>query len=88
MERIREPARAQRLARAILSDLVAYNAEKVRAGIQNDDLFERLGPEFDRARAFYEARVDPETAHKTNAFDRAIVDVVLYRSRSVPSHIW
>ena len=71
MEKVVEPARAERLARVILSDLAAYNTERVRAGIENDDLFERLAEELDQARSFFEERVDSETARKTNAFDRA-----------------
>lgn len=88
MEPIREPARAERLARAILSDLLAYHPEPVRKGIENDDLFDRLAEELSRARAFFEERVDPAVARKTNAFDRAVVDVLVYRSRNVSSHIW
>jgi hypothetical protein len=83
-----DPARAERLARAILSDLVVYNAESVRAGIENDDLFERLEEELERARAFFEEQVGAEMARDTNAFDRAVVDVLVYRSRRVSSRIW
>lgn len=88
MEKVVEPARAERLARAILSDVAAYNTERVRAGIENDDLFERLAEELDRARSFYEERVDTETARKTNAFDRAVVDILVFRSRTIASRIW
>jgi hypothetical protein len=70
MSRITDPRRAERLARAILSDVMLYNTERVRVGIQADDLFDRLRPELDEARAFFESRVDPEVAAKTNAFDR------------------
>ncbi len=83
-----ERERAERLARAILSDLVAYNAETVRAGIENDDLFERLEDELERARAFFEEKVGAETLRETNAFDRAVVDVLVYRSRRISSRIW
>jgi hypothetical protein len=88
MEKVVEPARAERLARAILSDLAAYNTERVRAGIENDDLFERLAEELDQARSFFEERVDSETARKTNAFDRAVVDILVFRSRRIASRIW
>ena len=83
-----DPARAERLARAILSDRVVYNAESVRAGIENADLFERLEEELERARAFFEEQIGAETARDTNAFDRAVVDVLVYRSRRVSSRIW
>jgi hypothetical protein len=88
MSRITDPQRAERLARAVLSDVMLYNVERVRAGIEADDLFDRLRPELDEARAFFERRVDPELAAKSNAFDRAIVDVVIFRSARVRSQIW
>jgi hypothetical protein len=86
--RIVDPQRAERLARAILSDVMLYNPEKVRAGIEADDLFERLRAELAEARAFFDERVDAEVAARTNAFGRALVDVLVYRSRSVRSKIW
>jgi hypothetical protein len=88
MERISDPERAVRLARAIVSDLVVYHAERVREGIAADDLFERLAPEIAEARLFFESRVEEEAAAKTNAFDRALVDVLVYRSGRHPSRIW
>jgi hypothetical protein len=88
VERIVDPARAERLARAILSDVMLYNADKVKAGIEADDLFERLREELDEARAFFEERVEAEVAARTNAFGRAVVDVLIYRSRAVRSRIW
>ena len=88
MERIADPARAQRLARAILSDVMLYNADKVRAGIEADDLFERLRQELEEARAFFEERVEADVAERSNAFGRALVDVLVFRSRAVRSQIW
>ena len=88
MSRITDPQRAQRLARAVLSDVMLYNPERVRAGIEADDLFDRLRPELDEARAFFERRVDPEVVAKSNAFDLALVDVLVFRSRRIRSRIW
>lgn len=88
MSAVNEPERVTRLARAILSDVMLYNAEKVRLGIEADDLFERLAAELAEARAFFDERVDGLVAARTNAFDRALVDVLVYRSRSVRSKIW
>lgn len=88
MDPIRDPVRAERLARALVSDLMIYDPEKVRTGIHEDDLFERLSDEIARARKHYAERVDPELASKANLFDRALVDVLVYRSRDVPSRIW
>jgi hypothetical protein len=88
MGRIADPERALRLARAILSDVMLYNVDKVRAGIEADDLFERLREELEEARAFFDERVEAEVAERTNAFGRALVDVLVFRSRAVRSKIW
>ncbi len=88
MEPISDPVRADRLARALVSDLMIYDPEKVRVGIRQDDLFERLADEIARARKHFQERVDPELAGKQNVFDRALVDVLVYRSRDVTSRIW
>jgi hypothetical protein len=88
MGRIADPERALRLARAILSDVMLYNVDKVRAGIEADDLFERLREELEEARAFFDERVEAEVAARTNAFGRALVDVLVFRSRAVRSKIW
>ena len=87
-ERITDPVRAQRLARALVSDLMVYQPEKVRIGIEHDDLFERLGEEIGRARRHFDERVDPELGVKFDQFNRALVDVLVYRSSAVRSHIW
>ena len=88
MDTISDPVRAERLARALVSDLMIYDPEKVRNGIRQDDVFERLSDEIARARKHFEERVDPELASKQNLFDRALVDVLVYRSRDVSSRIW
>jgi hypothetical protein len=71
----------------IVSDLAVYHAGDVRAGIENDDLFERLGERLAEARVYFEERVAPELARR-GLFDRAVVDVLVYNSRNVPSRIW
>jgi hypothetical protein len=88
MERIGDPARVVRLARAIVSDVMLYNPDRVRAGIERDDLFERLRPELDEGRVFFESRVQPEVAVKSNAWGRALVDVLVFRSKGIRSTIW
>ena len=88
MNPIEDPERAARLARAILSDVMMYNPEKVRLGIVHDDLFERLDAEIREARDYFAERVLPDVARKTGAFERALVDVLVYRSRHVRSPIW
>ena len=87
-EPIVDPERAARLARAILSDVVLYNPERVKLGLERDDLFERLGPEIEEAQTYFESRVDSEIARKTGAWGRALVDVLVYRNAHIRSRIW
>jgi hypothetical protein len=88
MARIADAERARRLARAMLSDVLLYNRDAVREGLERDDLFERLQGHFEEARAYFESRVDAELLHKENFVDRAIVDVLICGSRSVRARIW
>jgi hypothetical protein len=85
---IHEPERATRLARAILSDVMLYHADQVRRGIEADDLFERLAAELEEARVYFESRVESDVARASNAWNRALVDVLVFRSRGVRSRIW
>lgn len=88
MPRIADAERARRLARAIVSDLLLYDTDAVRAGIQADDLFERMRERFDEARAYFDARVEPDLASRQDFVGRAIVDVLVRGSGDVPSRIW
>lgn len=88
MSEIHEPERAQRLARAILSDVMLYHEDAVRLGIEADDLFDRLAGELEEARVYFESRVEANVARTSNAWNRALVDVLVFRSRHVPSRIW
>lgn len=88
MSGLSEPARVARLARAILSDVMMYHAREVQQGIEADDLFERLAPELERAQLYFESRVEADVARADNSWNRALVDVLVFRSRHVRSRIW
>jgi hypothetical protein len=83
-----EKAKANRLARAIASDISLYNETKIIQGIENDSLFDVLKAELDEGRDLYKSRVSPEIYAKTNYFERAIVDIVVARRGNVRSKIW
>ncbi len=83
-----EKAKANRLARAIASDISLYNETKIIQGIENDSLFDVLKAELDEGRDLYKSRVSPEIYAKTNYFERAIVDIVVARKGHVRSKIW
>lgn len=88
MELITDKWRARRVARVLVSDLVAYAGDDVRMGLEKDDLFDRLGSEIARARVFYDQRIDRSLAEKDRIFNFALVDVLVYGNRRVPTHIW
>lgn len=87
-ELISDPAKARRLARAIVSDINLYNPEKVREGIEKDNLFELLEPELEEGRELYRSRVKPEIVEKYNFFDLAVVDMLFRFSGKYQSKIW
>jgi len=82
------PEAANRLARAIASDLSLYNEAKIKEGIENDTFFTVLAEEIEEGRAHYESRVDPRLYGSTNFFERALVDVILARKGNIKSKIW
>ena len=85
---IETPEAANRLARAIASDLSLYNEAKIKEGIENDTFFSVLQEEIAEGRAHYESRVDPKILGNSNFFDRALVDVILARKGHIKSKIW
>jgi hypothetical protein len=85
---IETPEAANRLARAIASDLSLYNEAKIKEGIENDTFFTVLQDEIAEGRAHYESRVDPRMLGSTNFYDRALVDVILARKGHIKSKIW
>ncbi len=87
-ELITDPKRARRLARAIVSDVNLYNADKVQEGIENDSLFETLEEELDEGRELYRSRVDPEVYENNNFYDLAVVDVLFKFTKKYKSKIW
>ena len=82
------PEAANRLARAIASDLALYNEAKIKEGIEGDSFFPLLSDEIEEGRAHYQSRVKPDLLKSTNFFDRAIVDVILARKGHIKSRIW
>jgi hypothetical protein len=88
MALIETPEGANRLARAIASDLSLYNEAKIKEGIENDTFFSVLQDEIAEGRAHYESRVDPKMLGSTNFYDRALVDVILARKGHIKSKIW
>ena len=83
-----ERTKAQRLARAIASDISLYNEQKIVKGIEQDNLFDVLKAELDEGRDLYRSRVSPEVFSGTNFFERAVVDIIVRGKAHVKSKIW
>jgi len=83
-----EKIKAQRLARAIASDISLYNEQKIIKGIEQDNLFDVLQDELEEGRELYKSRVSQELYSNTNFFDRAVVDIVVRSKGHVKSKIW
>lgn len=88
MALIDKPDMAWRRARAIASDVSLYNEEKIVAGIQNDDLFERVHGEIEEGRELYRSSVTPDLYATTNFYDRAVVDIIVRSKGHIKSKIW
>ena len=88
MDRLRNPERARRLARVLVSDIVAYAGDEVRIGLEKDDLFDRLRGEIARARAYYDQSVDRDLEGAERIFNHALVDVLVAGQRKVSTPIW
>jgi hypothetical protein len=88
MRMITKPDEAKRLARTIISDIVLYNQQKVKEGIEKDSLFEVLTDELAEGKKYYESMVEEEIRQSTNFFNEALVDVLLKQNAKIKSEIW
>ncbi|MCX7770169.1 MAG: hypothetical protein N2202_03705 [Proteobacteria bacterium] len=86
MALIQNEEQAFRLAKAIVSDILLYNQDKVKTGIENDNLFEKLNAELDEGKKLFQSRVDKSIP--ISIFDRAVVDVLFKSSGRYDSKIW
>jgi hypothetical protein len=85
---IKKPDEAKRLARTIISDIVLYNQQKVKEGIEKDSLFDVLTDELAEGKKYYESMVEEEVRQSTNFFNEALVDVLLKQNAKIKSEIW
>ena len=87
MAKYDNPDRARMLARAIASDLMLYNEERLTSAIQADNVFEELSEEIEEGRELFKSRVTADI-YQLNLYDRAIVDVMIKSKGHVKSKIW
>jgi len=70
------PASARRYARLVVSEIKLYNESAVQEGRSRRDLLVRLGPEIDRARRLYEARVPAVVPGRSGYFQQELVQTL------------
>jgi len=85
---ITEPKEAKRLARVIVSDILAYNKEKVEKGIAEDSIFELLKDELEEAEVYYRSKISKSLYEDEAFLDLAIVDLLIKTRGYLESKIW
>ena len=55
-----EVAKAERLARIVVSDIILYNQEKFDAAVQTGDVIAAMGADLDEGRALFAQRIDAD----------------------------
>ncbi|HKC64071.1 MAG TPA: GAF domain-containing protein, partial [Pyrinomonadaceae bacterium] len=67
---------ARRFARLLVSEIKLYNKDKVEAGRQEGDIYERLREDIDRSRQMYDRRVAPPVAARYDYFHQELVNTL------------
>jgi len=73
---VENPDIAFRLARAIISDIALYNQDKVKDGVEQDNLLELLEDDLQEGKDHFHARVAPSVTERDALYRRAVVDVL------------
>lgn len=84
---IEAPEAANRLARAIASDVSLYNEEKIKRGLEEDNFFDLLADQLEEGREHFRMRTSP-ALHSLGIYERAVVDMIIARKGHIKSRIW
>ena len=80
---------AKRLARAIASDIMLYNEDKIKKGIEEDTFFEILENEIAEGHKLYNQRIEKSILESTNYYEKALVDLIIRnKGMRIKSKIW
>lgn len=69
-------ARARRLARVLVSDILCYNRQKRDQALMDGNLMAALGDEIKKSWELYKQKVGPELAGSTNYFKEALNEIL------------
>ena len=73
-------AKAERLARIIVSDIVLYNEEKFAAAVRSGNVLAALGPDLEEGRALFRERIDARVRAERDHLADELVRVARGRS--------
>jgi hypothetical protein len=76
-------AKAKRLARIIISDIVLYNQAMVDEGVRNDTLFELLADDITEGRALYARRVAEEIRIGSSYLEDGFKDLIATKKKEL-----
>jgi hypothetical protein len=88
MSKITTIPEAARLARATASDIAIYNVDKIKRGIENDQLFEELADDLREAERMWSNKVSDDIVNGTNLLQKAIIDIIFAGSGVTASRIF
>jgi len=69
-------ARARRLARVLVSDILCYNRDRRDRALVEGNLMAVLGDEIKKSWELYKQKVGPELANSTNYFKEALNEIL------------
>ena len=71
-----QDARAKRLARVLVSDILCYNQDKRDQALLDGNLMTVLGDEIKKSWELYKEKIGPELANSTNYFKEALNEIL------------
>jgi predicted Zn finger-like uncharacterized protein len=75
-------AKAERLARIIVSDVILYNEEKFAAAVASGSVIEMMEPDLQEGRSLFQQRVDPAIAGQKDFLREELLRVARQRGMS------
>jgi hypothetical protein len=79
---VEERAKAERLARIIVSDIILYNEEKFAEAVRRDCVVEMMSPDLDEGRSMFRDRIDERVRDEKDYLVAELLRVARLRSTS------
>ena len=76
-------AKARRLARIIVSDIILYNQSKVEDGVRNGTFYKLMEDDIREGRALYERRVSGDVRNETSYLDEAFEELIARKKQEL-----